>query len=121
MVINCAGAWAGEVAKMAGIGDETKGNASPPLPVEPRFVFYVFNLAYCMYTHRCVYNKLRQCRISNWDFNTKKLLLISFAHECSAFTKLRCGVPIIRHYHSEVVTASWVSVFGSHSLHFIFW
>jgi len=35
LVINCAGAWAGEVAKMAGIGTG-EGIMSIPLPVEPR-------------------------------------------------------------------------------------
>lgn len=35
IVINCAGAWAGEVAKMAGIGTG-EGVLSIPLPVEPR-------------------------------------------------------------------------------------
>jgi L-2-hydroxyglutarate oxidase LhgO len=33
LVINCAGAWAGEVAKMAGIGTG-EGVMSIPLPVE---------------------------------------------------------------------------------------
>ena len=36
LVINCAGAWAGEVAKMAGIGTG-EGVMSIPLPVEPRY------------------------------------------------------------------------------------
>lgn len=35
MCVNCAGAWAGEVAKMAGIG-EGEGELATPLPVEPR-------------------------------------------------------------------------------------
>ena len=32
----CAGAWSGEIAKMAGIGVED-GILSYPLPVEPRY------------------------------------------------------------------------------------
>ena len=33
--VNAAGPWAGEIAKMAGIG-EGQGELSIPLPVEPR-------------------------------------------------------------------------------------
>lgn len=35
IIINCAGPWAGEIAKMAGIGSGEKGN-TVTLPVEPR-------------------------------------------------------------------------------------
>lgn len=35
--INCAGPWAGQVAKMAGIGaDDAEGVNRVPLPIEPR-------------------------------------------------------------------------------------
>jgi len=34
--VNCAGPWAGEIARMAGIGGEDDGGYNIPLPVEPR-------------------------------------------------------------------------------------
>lgn len=38
--VNCAGPWAGNVARLAGIG-EGRGILSTALPVEPRY-FFVF-------------------------------------------------------------------------------
>ncbi|ESO06732.1 hypothetical protein HELRODRAFT_92428, partial [Helobdella robusta] len=44
MVLNCAGAWSSEIAKMAGIGVEKEGPLSFALPVEPRLRYvYVFH------------------------------------------------------------------------------
>ena len=36
-VINCAGPWAGEVGKLAGIGIDG-GELKIPIPVEPRYI-----------------------------------------------------------------------------------